>query len=188
MSEIQYNPSKVINIYIRYKFENKQKNESNNITALNPVLAEQIRQQFRFHLKYKINLFIEAESRFEQSEFSTKNASNAYGTLIYQDLKFKFYKNKFTINTRLALFDIDEFNARIYAFEDNVPYTFSVPMFQNSGVRFYLMANYKITKNIKVFARFSHTQYNNVKSIGSGLEQINSNTQSDLIMQLQMSF
>jgi len=63
-----------------------------------------------------------------------------------------------------------------------------VPMFQNSGVRFYLMASYKIAKNIKVFARFSQTQYSNVKSIGSGLEQINGNTQSDLIMQLQMSF
>lgn len=188
LSEIQYNPSKVINIYVRYKFENKQKNESNNISAFNNVLAEQIRQQFRFHLKYKISLFIEAESRFEQLQFSTKNVSNAYGTLIYQDLKFKFYKNKFTINTRLALFDIDEFNARIYAFEDNVPYTFSVPMFQNSGTRFYLMANYKITKNIKAYARFSHTQYINVNSIGSGLEQINGNTQSDLILQLQMSF
>ena len=188
LSEVQYNPSKVINIYIRYKFENKQKNESNNITALNPVLAEQIRQQFRLHLKYKISLFIEAESRIEQSEFNTKNAANAYGTLIYQDLKFKFYKNKFGINTRLALFDIDQFNARIYAYEDNVPYTYSVPMFQNSGTRFYLMASCKITKNIKVFARFSHTQYNNIKSIGSGLEQINGNTQSDLILQLQMSF
>jgi hypothetical protein len=88
----------------------------------------------------------------------------------------------------LALFDIDEFNARIYAFEDNVPYTYSVPMFQNSGTRFYLMANYKITKNIKFFARFSNTQYNNLTSIGSGLEQINGNTQSDLTIQLQMNF
>jgi hypothetical protein len=188
LSEVQYNPSKVLTVYIRYKFENKQKNESNNITALNTVLAEQIRQQFRFHLKYKISLFIEAESRFEQIQFSTKNATNTNGTLIYQDIKFKFYNNKFTINTRLALFDIDEFNARIYAYEDNVPYTFSVPMFQNSGTRFYLMANYKITKNIKFFARFSNTQYNNLTSIGSGLEQINGNTQSDLTIQLQMSF
>ncbi len=188
LSEVQYNPSKVINIYIRYKFENNQKNESSNIIALNPVLAEQIRQQFRFHLKYKISLFIETESRFEQSEYSTRNTSNTYGTLIYQDLKFKFYKNKFTFNTRLALFDVDEFNARIYAFEDNVPYTYSVPMFQNSGTRFYLMANYKINKNIKFFARFSYTQYNNINSIGSGLEQINGNTQSDLIIQFQISF
>jgi DNA uptake protein ComE-like DNA-binding protein len=188
LGEIQYNPSKVINIYVRYKFENKQKNETNNLSALNRVLTEQIRHQYRFHLKYKISLFIEAESRFEQSQFSTKNASNAYGTLIYQDLKFKIFKNKFTINTRLALFDIDNFNARIYAFEDNVPYTYSVPMFQNSGIRFYLLANYKITKNIKVIARYSQTEYNNVKTIGSGLEQINGNTQSDLIMQLQMSF
>lgn len=188
LSEIQYNPSKVLSIYVRYKFENKQKNEINNITALNDVLAEQIRQQFRLHLNYKISLLFETESRFEQSQFSTVNAADAYGTLIYQDFKFKFYKNKFTINTRLALFDIDNFNARIYAFEDNVPYTYSVPMFQNSGVRFYLMASYKIAKNIKVFARFSHTKYNNVKSIGSGLELINGNTQSDLIMQLQMSF
>jgi hypothetical protein len=187
-SEIQYNPSKVLNIYLRYKMEHKQKNESNNPTALNHVLTEQIHQQFRFHFKYKISLIVESESRFEQSQFNAENSSNAFGTLIYQDFKYKIFKNKFTINTRLAFFDIDNFNARIYAFEDNVPYSYSVPMFQNSGIRFYLLANYKITKNIKVYARCSQTEYNNLKTIGSGLEQINGNTQSDLIMQLQMSF
>jgi hypothetical protein len=188
LTELQYNPSKVLSMYVRYKFENKQKNETNNSNAVYSVLAEQLRHQFRFHIKYKISLFMEAESRWEQSQFSTLNTTTANGTLIYQDLKIKFLKNKLGINTRLALFDIDSYNARIYAFEDNVPYTYSVPMFQNSGVRFYFMVNYNIVKNIKFFARFSQTQYSNVKTIGSGLEQINGNTQSDLIMQLQMSF
>ncbi|MFZ4797186.1 MAG: ComEA family DNA-binding protein [Bacteroidia bacterium] len=188
LAEIQYNPSKVLSMYVRYKYENKQKNETNNSLAAYDVLAEQLRQQFRFHIKYKISLFVEAESRLEQSQFTTLNTATAFGTIIYQDLKMKLFKNKFTINTRLAMFDIDSYNARIYAFEDNVPYTYSVPMYQNSGVRFYLMTSYHLMKNVKFYARFSQTQYNNVKTIGSGLEQINGNTQSDLIMQLQMSF
>jgi len=188
LAEIQYNPSKVLSMYVRYKYENKQKNETNNSLAAYDVLADQLRQQFRFHIKYKISLMLEAESRLELSQFTTLNTANAYGTLIYQNLKMKLFKNKFTINSRLAMFDIDSYNARIYAFENNVPYTYSVPMYQNSGVRFYLMTSCNITKNVKFYVRFSQTQYSNVKTIGSGLEQINGNTQSDLIMQLQLRF
>lgn len=188
LAEIQYNPNKVLSMYARYKFENKQKNEINNNTALNDVLASQLREQFRFHLTYKISLWLEAESRFELSHFNTLNAAQANGTVIYQNLKYSFFKNKISLQTRLVLFDIENYNARIYAFEDNVPYTYSVPMYQNSGVRFYFMTSYKIAKNIKVYGRFSQTQYSNIKSIGSGLEQINGNVQSDLIIQVQISF
>jgi hypothetical protein len=50
------------------------------------------------------------------------------------------------------------------------------------------MAKYQVTKKIKLFARYAQTKYNNINNIGTGLEQISGNTQSDLIMQLHLSF
>jgi hypothetical protein len=173
---------------VRYRFESKEKNEINNNEALNDALATQEKQQFRFHVKYKLSLLLEAETRLEQSYFTTKNIAPSNGTLIYQDLNFKTNGGKWTISTRLALFSIDDYNARVYAYEDNLPYTFSVPLYQNSGSRFYLMAKYQVNKKMKLFARYAQTKYNNVNSIGSGLEQISGNTQSDLSIQLQVSF
>ncbi len=93
-----------------------------------------------------------------------------------------------TLSARLAIFDIDDYNSRIYAYEDNLPYTFSVPLYQNSGTRFYFMVKYQVNKKVKLFARYSKTQYQNINTIGSGLEQINGNSLSDLNLQLQVSF
>jgi len=188
LNEVQYNPSKVLSMYFRYRIETKERNEVNNDDALNDALATQQKQQVRFHIKYKLSILLEAETRLEQSFFNTKNTLPSTGTLLYQDLKYKANGGKWTFTTRLSIFSIDDYNARIYAYEDNVPYTFSVPLYQNSGSRFYLMAKYKVNKNIKVFARYAQTKYSNVNMIGSGLEQINGNTQSDLSLQLQVSF
>jgi predicted porin len=173
---------------VRYRFESKEKNEINNNEALNDALAVQEKQQFRFHIKYKLSLMLEAETRLEQSYFNTKNIAPSNGTLIYQDIKYKANGGKWTLSARLALFSIDDYDARIYSYEDNLPYTFTVPLYQNSGSRFYLMAKYQVTKKIKLFARYAQTKYNNINSIGSGLEQISGNTQSDLSMQLHLSF
>jgi hypothetical protein len=188
LNELQYNPNKLLSMYLRYRVEVKERNEINNPEALNDVLATQNKQQLRFHLKYKLSLLLEAETRFEQSFFNTKNTPATSGFLIYQDLKYKLNGGKMTLSARLAIFDIDDYNSRIYAYEDNLPYTFSVPLYQNSGTRFYFMVKYPVNKKVKLFARYSKTQYQNINTIGSGLEQINGNSLSDLNLQLQVSF
>ncbi len=186
--EAQYNPSKQINTYLRYRYENKERNKTSSSNEINTVLEEQVKQQWRFHIKYKISLVLESESRVEWSEFNTASTTTNYGFLAFQDIKYKFFSQKMSVSTRLALFSIDNYNARIYAYEDHLPYNFSVPLYQHNGTRFYLVYKYEISKNIKLFLRYSHTQYANISSIGSGLEQINGNTQSDLITQLQLLF
>lgn len=188
LNELQYNPNKLLSMYLRYRVEVKERNETNNDEALNDVLATQNKQQLRFQLKYKLSILLEAETRLEQSFFNTKNTPATSGFLIYQDLKYKLNGGKMTFSTRLAIFDIDDYNSRIYAYEDNVPYTFSVPLYQNSGTRFYFMVKYQVNKKVKLFARYSKTQYQNINTIGSGLEEINGNSQSDLNLQLQVSF
>jgi hypothetical protein len=188
LNELQYNPNKLLSMYLRYRVEVKERNEINNPEALNDVLATQNKQQLRFQLKYKLSILLEAETRLEQSFFNTKNTPATSGFLIYQDLKYKLNGGKMTFSARLAIFDIDDYNSRIYAYEDNVPYTFSVPLYQNSGTRFYFMVKYQVNKKVKLFARYSKTQYQNINTIGSGLEEINGNSQSDLNLQLQVSF
>ncbi len=188
LTEWQYTPNKPTSMYIRYRYESKDHNKLNNSNDLNDVLAAQTKQQLRFHVNYKISLLIETESRIEFSMFNTANISPSNGFLIFQGLKYKFCKNKMSINARLSQFSIDNYYARIYAYEDNVPYTFSVPLYQNSGTRFYIVYKYQPMKNIKLFIRYAQTKYSNVNSIGSGLEQIDGNTQSDIITQLQISF
>ena len=195
LNEIQYAPNKKVVSYFRFRHETKDHNQSGNTLTASTQVSPQTRQQFRFHLKYNISSSLSTESRFEKIIYSTQEFDgtnqvqiNQNGILIFQDLNFKILKNKLTTSCRLAIFDIEDYNARIYAFEDNVPYSFSVPLYQNSGTRYYIMLRYHFTKNMDFYLRYSQTTYSNVSSISSGLEMISGNNLQDLKMQFQWKF
>jgi hypothetical protein len=86
------------------------------------------------------------------------------------------------------VFSIEDYNARIYAVENDVLYQYSVPAFQNSGVRYYVLLNYSPLRRLELWVRFSQTRYNNVETIGSGLDTINGSVLSELHVQCRWSF
>ena len=46
---------------------------------------------------------------------------------------------------RYAVFRTDDYDSRIYTWENDLLYTFSIPALYGSGSRFYIMAAWKIT-------------------------------------------
>jgi len=85
----------------------------------------------------------------------------------------------------LAYFTVDDYNARVYAAENDVLYQYAVPLYQNSGVRYYVVGRIKINRKLEVWFKWSETIYNNVNTISSGLEQINGNRLSEYRLQLR---
>jgi len=187
LSELQYNPSKTFQAYLRYKHENKEHNQLNDASHIH-ILAPFIRDIFRFHIQYKIDESLSASSRIEYCTFNTTAYPQKEGTLIYQDLNYKPGRRKWSLSTCIILFDVNDFYARIFAFEDNMPYSYSVPLYQNSGVRYYFLFRYTVMSKVDLYIRYSNTTYGNIKTIASGLQQINGNTLTDLKLQLQWSF
>jgi hypothetical protein len=86
------------------------------------------------------------------------------------------------------MFDIDDFNARVFAVESDVLYQYSVPLYQNAGVRYYILLHYNVSKHFDLWLRYAKTTYRNVNSIGTGLEQIQGNESSDMKVQVRWSF
>lgn len=195
LCETQWSPSKNFTGYIRFRQQLQPRNLPGESKLPGDVVVQQNKQQLRFHAHYKINDLLSSESRFEQSWFATPSANedlivtrNFTGTMAYQDFSMKLLRGKIRVSARIAVFDVDDYNARIYAFEDNVPYSFSVPLFQNRGTRFYVMSSYSPTKNLELFLRYAQTTYSNLKTISTGLEQIEGNTISDVKVQLNWIF
>jgi hypothetical protein len=114
--------------------------------------------------------------------------SQQTGVLMFQDLSYSSSRKRMQLSGRLSLFNVDDYDARIYATESDVLYQYSVPLFQNSGVRYYIMAKIAFIKGLDLWLRFSQTKYSNINSIGSGLETINSNTITDIRTQLRWTF
>ena len=82
-------------------------------------------------------------------------------------------------------FDTEDYNSRLYAYENDMLYTYSVPAFQNKGTRLFVLMKYKVSKNIDFWVRWSYTQYENVEIIGSGQDLIKGNKATDLKFQIR---
>jgi hypothetical protein len=82
---------------------------------------------------------------------------------------------------------VDDYNARVYATEQDVLYQYSVPLYQHSGIRFYAVTHIRFNKRLDCWLKYSQTHYSNVNTISSGLEQINGNKISDIRVQLRVT-
>ena len=82
-------------------------------------------------------------------------------------------------------FHTDSYNSRLYAYERQLPHQFAVPSFYGRGFHFSFVASAAIGKAWLINAKVGHTHYSDRSIIGSGMQQINANHQTDLDLQLR---
>ena len=186
LARLDYIIKRKLNIYAQYAFEQKARNISGENQGTNP-LANVNRHRLRMHLSYKLNKTLELRSRLELSFYDHADI-NSQGVMLYQDFIFKPLASPFRITARYALFDTDDFNTRIYAYENDILYEFFIPSFANRGSRFYVNFRYDITRWMTAELRYARTQFENINVISSGNNEIRGNTQTEIKAQLVFKF
>ena len=111
-----------------------------------------------------------------------------YGFLVFQDLIWNRPRWKMGGNLRFAYFNADSYEARLFAYERDVLYSFSFPSYFRKGFRFYLNQKFKPLKGIDIWLRYAITTYGNLKEFGSGLDKIIGNNKSDLKVQIRYAW
>lgn len=109
------------------------------------------------------------------------------GILMYQDVVFNFRKPQLSLCARIAYFDTDRYDERLYAYENDVYYAFTIGSYYYQGMRAYLMLRYKI-RSFSVWLRLSHTRYLNKTDIGSGLTYIDKPHKTEVKVQCMYRF
>src|ERR1051325_1763965 len=141
------------------------------------------RQNWRTQLIYKISTEVTFRSRVEVLWYDAKGTVSENGFLIYTDVLYKPLLKPFSGNIRLQYFETDGYNSRLYAYENDVLYSFSIPVFYDKGYRYYVNLNYDLTKKVSCWLRWSQTIYPGRSSIGSGLDEISGNHKSEIKIQ-----
>ena len=85
---------------------------------------------------------------------------------------------------RYALFHTDSYDTRLYAYENDVLYTSSIPAYYGIGSRLYAMMKVEITSYIDLWLRVAQSFYKNKHTIGTALDAINGNNKSDIHLQM----
>jgi DNA uptake protein ComE-like DNA-binding protein len=187
LAQLTFTPSKKFEAYFRYKQQNKPENIPGD-EFLVSRLQDTHQANYRLNVRYKISDAVTLTNRVEFIELEKGSDMPVKGFMIYQDVNYKPMKTRFSFNLRYVLFDTDTYDSRIYAYESDVLYTYSIPSYYYKGQRYYLNVRYKIMRGIEVWFRYAKTVYDNQKTISSGLEEIDGNHKSEIKAQIRFQF
>jgi len=160
MIKIDYHPSSQIEMYWKIKGES-------NVADINedlPGITDQEpinRLNLRYHLSYTTSSKLAFRNRIEIARKKTGDISPEWGYILYQDILFTFRQLPVDIKARYAIFDTDSYNTRIYTYENDVLYSFSIPALYSKGTRSYLLVKYSPGKSLSFWFKYSRTRYSN---------------------------
>ncbi|HZG26463.1 MAG TPA: hypothetical protein VEZ17_17870, partial [Chitinophagaceae bacterium] len=195
--QITYTPNKQVEVTCRYRTETKQLNQSGLNLPTRPVNGF-AKQTWRVHSSFQLSKELTVRHRCEVTRYGVPALGGEQGLLMFMDLFYKPALRPWTGNIRLAYFSSDSYNSRLYAYESDLGYSFSIPALFNTGYRYYmnlrlnlsaalkskLLAKYKAEFGI----RFAQSIYPGQKTIGSGMDEIQGKTKSDGKFQLLFEF
>ena len=188
LAQINYSPSKKTEMYGRVRKRLKQKNNSLSEESIQETL-QTLQTNYRFNVIYKLNNNIRLRSRVDVTEYKLGSNSTTRGFMIYQDINYNPSLGKLSFNFRYGIFNADDFYSRIYAYENDVPYSFYIPAFSNKGTRTYITINYAFNKHFEIWFRVAQTWYTNVPVISEGtLNEINANHRTDFKIHARYKF
>lgn len=187
LAQLNYSPGRNTQTYLRFRYKAKEINASAVTEGLN-TLVPQEKMNIRLHGAFNIGPSIKLRSRAEYVNFNQANGKAEHGFLFYQDVSWKFNKLPITVTGRITIFETDSYDARVYAYESDVLYAFSIPAYFDRGTRTYLLLKYEPFERVDIWLRWSQWYYDNEDEISSGLNLIEGRTKSEIKAQVRIRF
>jgi hypothetical protein len=185
--QMDYSPDNNFEAYLRIKSEKEFENNTSEDTLI--AKPEEINKlRVRLHFAYSLSNNLQLRNRIELNKVGLKNGTPDKGYLLYQDIVYDFQRLPATIYFRYALFDTDTYYSRIYSYENDLLYSYSIPPLYYRGMRTYIMLKYSVSRGIDLWLKYSNTTYTDRDFISSGLSRINGNTRSEIKFQLRLKF
>lgn len=188
LGQLNYNPNKKTEVYVRFRTESKDRNAS--VRPEGQVLNFQVpfrRDNLRVNFRTQVAKEIRLSSRVEYSWYDETNAVSSSGVMIYQDISWDVAR-RMDITMRYSIFDTKDNNTRIYVFENDVPTFYSIPSFSGKGDRYYVMVRLTPIKHFDIWLRYSNTTFRGRATVGSGLEESQGPIRSDFRIQARYTF
>jgi hypothetical protein len=154
-----------------------------NITYRNRH-EETVKRSLRFHMAYSISEMFTLRNRYELTWVGPATSKREEGFLTYLDLICKPMLKPFSIILRWLHFETSSYASRIYAYENDVLFSYAVPAYSGRGNHYGILISYKISKWLNGWLHFQQTVYPGLSSLGSGLSQIAGNKKTELKIQL----
>jgi len=189
LARVEYSPTPDLMLYAQYRFkEQEQEVESiDNFGRDIRNMSQVNRSNSRFQAEYRVLTSVRLRTRLDFVRARETINDPSYGMLLFQDLRYT-PSSKLTLDFRITLFDTDDFNSRVFQFENDLLYVMSNTMLFDQGQRTYAVVRYQPASTISIWFKAATTVYENRTIIGSGLDEIRGNRRSDIGLQIRLLF
>jgi hypothetical protein len=126
-----------------YRLSMVNNSDSTAIPEQKELISRNVKGSARYSISDNLTIGI-------RTDYKVADPSGNKGTLLLQDVVYKFRKYPVSIWFRYCLFKTDDWDARIYTYENDLLYSFSIPALSGEGSRSYLMVKWEPGK----FAEF----------------------------------
>ena len=181
-----YFKKRKLECYLQFKAENKPVNRRTDQDHFNK-LQYGTKRNFRLHISQKIHKNLELRNRIEYTSIKANSRTKSRGIMIYQDMIYKSMRSPLSFTGRICYFDTDDYRSRIYAYENDILYSFSIPAYYDRGFRYYLNLRWRLG-NLTLESRIEQTRFADLTSISNGGEKIDGNTKTRIKLQCRYIF
>ena len=166
------------NAFLQFRSKTKMRNSTDAFVFSHyPIFYTKNSVKFNINYSWRSLYF---SNKAEYAHYRNDDGNNSQGFFICQDIAYKPENKPFSLTFRYAVFDTKDYDSRVYAYENDVLYSFSVPALYGKGMRVYLLGKWKPFSNLTLYARIGSTIYSDRDEIGSGLSLIEGKHKTDL--------
>jgi hypothetical protein len=119
-----------------------------------PKQAEITTRNIRGSIRYTLNNNLILGTRLD---YKIVDPTGSKGIMMLQDISYRFRKIPVTLWFRYCLFNTDNWDSRIYAYENDLLYSFSIPALSGEGSRSYIMVKWEIGDFADIRFKYSIT-------------------------------
>jgi hypothetical protein len=131
-----------------YRYSMADNSETSGIPEQNLLITKSIKGSVRFSIYENLTLGT-------RIDYKLVDLSGSRGFLLMQDINYRLRSLPVSFWLRYGVFDTDNYESRIYTWENDLLYSFSIPSLYGKGNRTYLMTSWKISEKTELRFKYA---------------------------------
>lgn len=185
-SELEWKiaPKTIFRFRLRYEQKTEQSKDTSSHYRIFQNSKYSVRADFENSISTKLRFRARIEGLLLEPEAINTNEKGilAFIELVWQPVK------ESRIGGRLTYFSTDSYNSAIWQYEGVMPGIMTAPALYGNGSRAYIFVKFSLFQSLDLWLKYTYLTKNNVNSLGSGWDEIQSNKDQRLLLQFEFKF
>ncbi len=150
---LKYIPDEKYSLDLAYYFRSAMYDlkQEQGVASISENTGSTIRGVARVHFSERLSATTRVDAKLARP-------SGSKGMMMLQDMNFRFKIIPLTAWVRYCIFRTDDWNSRLYTYENDLLYSFSIPALSGDGTRSYIMLKWDIKDFAEIRFKYGMTE------------------------------